>query len=178
MEDMRMQRLERMQARYDEVICQQNFFTYFWLIRILRTVLDLFLLMEFSHSNLYSNLSRFNSKFGLVNYELIFKYVIRPPYSHLSWKPLSGTRTKPFKWVPLQPWNNMLMDPTSWMRLFGSLHTLNSPIRGGERWVLFQKLFELFLVDSDRSRRDKHAYIGHSSGWAKFFELGICEFWP
>ena len=40
-----------------------------------------------------------------------------------------------------------------------------------------KKLFELFLVDSDRTRRDKHAYIGHSSGWAKFFELGVFEFW-
>ena len=39
-----------------------------------------------------------------------------------------------------------------------------------------KKLSELFLVDSDRTRRDKQAYIGHSSGWAKFLELGVFEF--
>ena len=41
--------------------------------------------------------------------------------------------------------------------------------------VVFQKLFELLLIDSDRTRRDKHAYIGHSSAWAKLLELGVFE---
>ena len=40
-----------------------------------------------------------------------------------------------------------------------------------------KKLFEFFLMDSERTWWDKHAYIGHSSGWAKFFELGVFEFW-
>ena len=35
-----------------------------------------------------------------------------------------------------------------------------------------KKLGELSLVDSDSTWREEHAYIGHSSGWAKFFELG------
>ena len=40
-------------------------------------------------------------------------------------------------------------------------------------------IFEFFLVDSDRFRRDEYAYKGHSSGWAQnlkldFFEIGIC----
>ena len=36
-------------------------------------------------------------------------------------------------------------------------------------------------MDSDRTRRDKHGYIGYSSGRAIFFELGVfefLEFWP
>ena len=32
-----------------------------------------------------------------------------------------------------------------------------------------KKIGELSLVDSDSTRREEHAYIGHSSGWAKFF---------
>ena len=34
-----------------------------------------------------------------------------------------------------------------------------------------------FLADFDRTRRDKHAYVGHFSSRA-FFELWVFEFWP
>ena len=34
----------------------------------------------------------------------------------------------------------------------------------GGGWVLFLKLGELSLVDSDSNRREEHTYIGHSSG--------------
>ena len=38
-----------------------------------------------------------------------------------------------------------------------------------------KKLGELSLVDFDSTQREEHAYIGHSSEWAKFFELGGFE---
>ena len=38
-----------------------------------------------------------------------------------------------------------------------------------------KKLSELSLVDSDSTGREEHPYIGHSSGWAKIFELGGFE---
>ena len=46
------------------------------------------------------------------------------------------------------------------------------------------KLFECFLVDSDKTQRGKHAYIGHFSGlWEKMImniifesELTTCAF--
>ena len=40
-----------------------------------------------------------------------------------------------------------------------------------------KKLGELSLVDFDSTQREEHAYIGHSSGCAKFFELGGFECW-
>ena len=42
--------------------------------------------------------------------------------------------------------------------------------------LIKKKIGELTLVDSDSTGREEHAYIGHSSGWAKFFELGAFEF--
>ena len=44
--------------------------------------------------------------------------------------------------------------------------------------VLFQKIGELSLVDSDSTRREEHVYIGRSSGWSKCFELGAFELGP
>ena len=40
-----------------------------------------------------------------------------------------------------------------------------------------KRLGELSLVDSDSTQQEEHAYIGHSSEWAKFFELGGFESW-
>ena len=44
-------------------------------------------------------------------------------------------------------------------------HTLNIHDRGGS---YPKKVFELFLRDSYRTRRDEHAHMGHSSGRAIF----------
>ena len=44
-----------------------------------------------------------------------------------------------------------------------------------------KKIFEIFLVDYDRTRRDENIYLGHSSGRANILELVIFEFrefWP
>ena len=38
-----------------------------------------------------------------------------------------------------------------------------------------KKIGELSLVDSNSTQREEHAYIGHFSGRAKFFELGGFE---
>ena len=54
-------------------------------------------------------------------------------------------------------------------------HTLNLHDRMGGSYS--KKLLELLTVDSGSTRRDEHAYIGHSSERAKFFELGVFEFW-
>ena len=37
--------------------------------------------------------------------------------------------------------------------------------------------YPLFLMDSNRTRWDEHAYVGHSSGRAKSLELGVFELW-
>ena len=40
------------------------------------------------------------------------------------------------------------------------------------RGVLFEKkILEFFLMDADRNQRDEHAYIGHSTESAIFFEV-------
>ena len=61
------------------------------------------------------------------------------------------------------------------MRLFteSGCHPLNFHDRMGGSYS--KKLLELLTVDSGSTRRDEHAYIGHSSGRAKFFELGGFE---
>ena len=46
------------------------------------------------------------------------------------------------------------------------------------RWGSYsKKIYVHSLVDSDSTRREKHACISHSSGWAKFFQLGVFAFW-
>ena len=47
-----------------------------------------------------------------------------------------------------------------------------SPIGGSYS----KKILELLTVDSGSTRRDEHAYIDHSSGRAKFFELGSLNY--
>ena len=35
-----------------------------------------------------------------------------------------------------------------------------------------------FFGNDSKTTIGEHAFIGHSSGWANFFELGAFEFWP
>ena len=43
--------------------------------------------------------------------------------------------------------------------------------------LIAKKIYELSLVDYDNTRREEHAYIGHSYGQAKFFELAVIDLW-
>ena len=38
-----------------------------------------------------------------------------------------------------------------------------------------EKIFEFFLADSDRTRRDDYAYIGYFSSWAESLKPGVFE---